>query len=225
MNEIYSELRYVPKTMLGRVKGTGLPAQFAEQRVVKVESIPPSMRREGSEADNAVAKGLIVVAVHLESGTIRYFGTTHAHIDGHLRMVIAVSPKDEVLSKWEKVRTESDKPGLIIEICPAMGNASPCLPNGKEVSEDEDIAGHLADCRRSGDCQPACEYVRDHIGVEFRIVARNAQGEYENRLATAEEKAQTCREIYFDSESDFDDEENAEIYLIWQAANEAEQQD
>lgn len=80
----------------------------------------------------------------------------------------------------------------------------------------------MLDCTDSGDAEPACVYVRDHVGIDFRIVARNAGGEYENRAATASEKAETCRAIYFDSETDFTDEKTADLYLIWQAAAELE---
>lgn len=113
-------------------------------------------------------------------------------------------------------------PRLIIEICPAEPCASACLMDGREVSEDSAVADALADCRASGDCQPACEYVRDTLGVDFRIVARNAAGEYENRAATAEEKQATAEAIYFESETDFSDERTAETYLIWDAACSAE---
>lgn len=116
---------------------------------------------------------------------------------------------------------------LIIQICPREPSASACLTNGESVLTDSEITEHVLDCVASGDCQPACEYVRDVIGVDFRIVARNAAGEYENRAATAEEKAETCRKIYFDSETDFSDESTAETYLIWEAASgmEAESQE
>ncbi|MEN3144594.1 hypothetical protein ABDF71_21630 [Ochrobactrum sp. WV_118_8] len=115
-------------------------------------------------------------------------------------------------------------PKLIIEICPHEPRASICTMDGLPVSCDPVLSAHVMDCTASGDCQPACEYVRDVIGVEFRIVARNAAGEYENRLATAAEKAATSRVIYFESESDFDDEPTAETYLIWSAAHDAEQE-
>ncbi len=107
---------------------------------------------------------------------------------------------------------------LIIEISPNEPRTSPCLMSGAEVGEDSEVAEALADCSASGDVQDACEYVRDVIGVEFRIVARNEAGEYENRLATAAEKEATARAIYFESESDFADENLAEVYLIWDAA-------
>lgn len=111
---------------------------------------------------------------------------------------------------------------LIIEICPHEPRASACLGSGESVSADSEVAEALADCCASGDAQDACEYVRDRLRPEFRIVARNAAGAYENRLATPEEKAATARAIYFDSESDFDDESTAETYLIWDAAHDAE---
>lgn len=108
---------------------------------------------------------------------------------------------------------------LIIEICPIEPRASACLSNGQEISSNATIAAHMADCRASGDCQPACEFVLDHVGVEFRIVARNAAGNYQNRLATESEITDTCRAIYFDSDSDFTDQRRAAIYLVWEAAN------
>jgi hypothetical protein len=101
---------------------------------------------------------------------------------------------------------------LIIEICPREPRASFC-------DVPEDIAPDILDCTRSGDAAEACEYVRGQWRPRFRIVARNATGEYENRRATDAEKAETARAIYFDSDTDFDDIVNVEMYLIWQAAS------
>lgn len=112
---------------------------------------------------------------------------------------------------------EPESKPLKIKICSRESRASMCLANGESVLGSE-YERDVFDCVAAGDCQPACEYVRDHIGVEFRIVARNAAGEYENRLATAVEKEKTARMIYFESESDFSDESLVETYLIWQAA-------
>lgn len=109
---------------------------------------------------------------------------------------------------------------LIIEICPREPRASACLTSGDEVTADPEVCAHLDDCTRPGDCAGACHFVLSHVGVDFRTVACNAAGEYENRVATADEKAATCRAIYFDSEADFSDESTAEMYLVWQAANE-----
>jgi len=103
---------------------------------------------------------------------------------------------------------------LTIEICPREPRATVAEATPHALLD-------LADCIRGGDAEPMCAYVRDHHAPAFRIIARNAAGEYENREATAEEKAETCRAIYFDSETEFDDEETAELYLIWQAADEA----
>lgn len=107
---------------------------------------------------------------------------------------------------------------LIIEICPREPRASVCLANGGEV-KGSDLENDLRDCCASGDVMEACQFVRDQLGIDFRIIARNAAGVYENRPATAAEKAETCRAIYFDSDTDFDDEADAELYLIWEAAN------
>lgn len=107
------------------------------------------------------------------------------------------------------------QPRFIIEICPNEPRADIFGMNGESVADNEDIA----DCRAGGDVQPACEYVRDTLGVEFRIVARKyGVGDWENRLATDSEIEATARAIYFDSESDFSDIELAKTYLIWEAA-------
>lgn len=117
-------------------------------------------------------------------------------------------------------------PQIIIEICPHEGRASACLMDGESVNTDQDVRGALADCCKSGDAQEACEFVLDQIGVEFRIVALDTNGKYENRLATHYEKARACRAIYYDSDRDFDaDERWCDIYLVWQAAHDAEQEE
>lgn len=110
---------------------------------------------------------------------------------------------------------------LIIEICPNEPRTSACLANGAAVSADGTLAADIADCNRSGDCEPACRYVLKAHTVEFRIVARNRRGKYVNRLATPAEKAATARAIYSDSEADFSDEGTADTYLVWHAARDA----
>lgn len=109
-------------------------------------------------------------------------------------------------------------PYYIIEICPFEPRATICGMAGESVANDPDIA----DCRASGDCEPACAYVRDSLGVQFRIVARNATGAYENRLATDSELEATARAIYHESESDFTDSDTCKLYLIWEAAHSCE---
>lgn len=113
-------------------------------------------------------------------------------------------------------------PELIIEIYPKEGSATICTIDGLEVV-DSAHADDLRDCNRSGDCQDACEYVLDNIGVEFRIIAADCRGQYENRIATAQEKQACCEEIYFESDSDFSDERLAETYLVWQAASDIDE--
>lgn len=103
---------------------------------------------------------------------------------------------------------------LTIEICPNEPRAD-FVDTSSHVQE-------IADCTTSGDNEPSCAYVRDHIGVQFRIIARKDSGEYENRIATDSEIEQTARAIYFESESDFSDIDTASLYLIWDAAHNAE---
>ena len=112
---------------------------------------------------------------------------------------------------------------ITIEICPQEPRASVVIWV-KESHEEP-----LLDCTGPGDAQPACEYVRDQIGVVFNIVARNDfNGLYENRYATRQEIRDTCGAIYFDSDADFSDGDTCAMYLIWEAAhnlaNEIEQE-
>lgn len=106
---------------------------------------------------------------------------------------------------------------FIIEVSPREPRASICGLNGESVANDPDVI----DCCAPGDAEPACRYLLG-LGIEFRIVARNALGEYENRLASDCEIAETARAIYFDSESDFSDVETAKSYLVWAAAADCE---
>ena len=110
---------------------------------------------------------------------------------------------------------------MLIEICPFEGRASACCDNGESLIGSE-FESDLLDCVSSGDCEPACMYVLEIFKPEFRIVAKGSDGKYENRLATCEEKQATCEVIYYDSDTDFSDETNADMYLIWQAASEFE---
>jgi hypothetical protein len=102
---------------------------------------------------------------------------------------------------------------MIIEICPHEPRATAC------TQDPQDVAA-LMDCTRPGDVQEACEFVLNQVDVEFHIIARNSEGAYENRPATAEEKEATARAIYFDSDADFSDESIAEMYLVWEASAE-----
>ena len=107
---------------------------------------------------------------------------------------------------------------LIIEIQSTY--AGICTMEGESIIGSK-WESDVLDCTTSGDCWDACEYVLDHVGVEFRTVALDPEtGKYENRIATSKEKQLCCEEIYFDHEPDeFSDETKANIYLIWEAAN------
>ena len=108
---------------------------------------------------------------------------------------------------------------LIIEICPNEPRADICTSDGESVMGSE-WQSDVMDCCASGNVESACEYLQ--ALVEFRIVARNDAGVYENRLATDAEKAATCKAIYFEIETDFSDVDKAEQYLIWESAIRAE---
>lgn len=106
---------------------------------------------------------------------------------------------------------------FIIEVSSREPRASICGIYGESVATDPDVA----DCRASGDVEPACRHLLG-LGIEFRIVAQNAAGEYENRLATDSEISETARAIYFESDSDFLDIDTAKLYLVWAAAGDCE---
>ncbi len=108
----------------------------------------------------------------------------------------------------------------IVEVCPKEPRADICGPRGGSVAKHSDVL----DCTRSGDCEPACRYLLS-LGVDFRIVAKNANGEYVNRKATDQEIIDTARAIYFESESDLADLELAKVYLLWSATDSARNED
>ena len=105
---------------------------------------------------------------------------------------------------------------LIIEL--GFECATMCLANGESVKGSEYESDVLACCSQ-GDVEPFCQYLLDHVGIEFRIVAKNTSGEYENRIGTKQEKQTVCEAIYFDSETDFSDEDKANLYLVWEASD------
>lgn len=132
--------------------------------------------------------------------------------------VIRSAPSEGETPRGFVQTVEPDPKPIIIEICPNEPRASACLANGESIV-GSDYESDFLDCCAQGDVEQACEYIRDQIRVEFRAVARSESGDYENRLATSLEMAATCRAIYCDSETDFDDIENAALYLIWEAAS------
>ena len=103
---------------------------------------------------------------------------------------------------------------FIIEIS-LCGSVDCCTNDGEEISGQ--LLADLMDCNKSGDCEDACTYVLNTYNPEFRIV-RKVNNEYQNVIASSEEKYTVCKEIYFESESDFTDEQCANLFLVWQAA-------
>jgi len=103
---------------------------------------------------------------------------------------------------------------FIIEIS-LCGSVTCCATDGEELKGE--LLSDMCDCNRSGDAEPACQYILDNYKPEFRIVLRVGD-DYQNVIASKEEKAQVCREIYGGSDTDFTDEDNANMYLVWTAA-------
>ena len=112
---------------------------------------------------------------------------------------------------------------FIIEICPSEGATSVCRLNGARVSPKSTLFTDLADCCKSGDCREACRHVLTTYRPQFRTVRRmpdNASGGrvYANVLASDAELQACCETIYFESNTDFADRDNCELYLVWNAA-------
>ena len=104
---------------------------------------------------------------------------------------------------------------FIIEI--SLCGSVTCFTNdGNELVGE--ILSAMNDCNRSGDAEPACRYILDTYKPEFRIV-RKVAGKYQNVIASNEEKSKVCREIYGGSDTNFNDEDNADLYLVWAAAS------
>lgn len=110
-----------------------------------------------------------------------------------------------------------NNPQIIIEI--VGDELYACDMLGDEITPSHPVWDDLADCCTSGDCEDACQFVIDQVGVEFRCIGRNANNGVENRLAIDADLQQVCEAIYFESDTDFSDRDNAELYAVWQAAN------
>ena len=107
---------------------------------------------------------------------------------------------------------------FIIEIS-LCGSVTCCTTDGNEL--EGEMLSDMNDCNGSGDAEPACQYILDHYKPESRIV-RSIGGEFQNVIASKEEKSQVCRENYGGSETNFNDENNANLYLVWAAASSME---
>jgi hypothetical protein len=101
-------------------------------------------------------------------------------------------------------------------------DVSVCRADGSEIAPGTDGFDDWRDCTGSGDAEPALRYLLNAHSIEFRTIARGPDGQYVNRLAEPAEIAAACRAIYFDSETDFDDLDMAQLYLLWHAAHQLE---
>jgi hypothetical protein len=103
---------------------------------------------------------------------------------------------------------------FIVELS-SCGSVSVCRKNGSEIRPKSKLGQDLLDCSKSGDCEPACHYLLERHKPEFRIV-KQIDGEYQNVLASLEDKQAICHQIYFESEADFTDESICDLFLIWE---------
>jgi hypothetical protein len=106
---------------------------------------------------------------------------------------------------------------FIIEIS-TNGEVSACTKRGNEIGKRSTLYSGLLDCTKSGDCEAACRYVMENHKPEFRTV-RKTGDKYANVLASDIELEACARSIYFESDTDFAIRDNAELYLVWQAAH------
>lgn len=117
---------------------------------------------------------------------------------------------------------------FIIELS-TCGSVTVCTNEGDYIWAETDDYGDawiyddFLDCNATGDCEDACRYMIENYRIDWRIV-KKVDGEYANVTATAEDKQEVAKSIYFDSDNDFSDETWAEVYLIWQAACDVEQE-
>ena len=105
--------------------------------------------------------------------------------------------------------------GFIIEI--SQESAMCCTMEGESLYGTE-FESDMLDCVKSGDCEPACDFIRDNIKPKFMITVKDSNGNYRNMLAKDLELEDCARSIYFESEADFTDSETVKSYLIWEAA-------
>jgi hypothetical protein len=104
---------------------------------------------------------------------------------------------------------------FIIEIS-TCGSVTACTNDGGILLGD--TLDDVLDCTASGDCEPACRYVLETYNIEYRTV-KNIDGKYQSVIASPDDKKNVCESIYFESDTDFTDEESCDLYLVWEAAN------
>lgn len=118
---------------------------------------------------------------------------------------------------------ETSPPAFIIEIIGE--DVSLYLADGSELTQEHDNAEDWNSCAASGDVQEACEYVRDNLAIDWRIVKRNpATGEIENMEASDDDLQAVAEGMRANTitrwEADFSDPDTAKTYLVWQVASE-----
>jgi hypothetical protein len=109
---------------------------------------------------------------------------------------------------------------LQIEICPFEPRANLY----DEPEGDSPLPNDLLDCTTGGqDAEPACQYVIDTWSPVFVIADPTLN--YERRKALPSEIQATAEHIYCDHEKgEFADMGKATLYLVWEAANQFQQQ-
>lgn len=117
--------------------------------------------------------------------------------------------------KRRNIELDDPKP-FIIELS-TCGAVDCCTMDGDDISEESDLFQDLLDCCGPGDVSGACLHILEKYKPEFRIV-RKTGGHYENVVASKEEKQAVCEVIYCCSNTDFSEEDTAEMYLIWEAS-------
>jgi hypothetical protein len=117
----------------------------------------------------------------------------------------------EIEQSTEQFRIEISKCGAV----------DPMRIDGTDLEGDQ--LYDMLDCAGPGDAEPACHFILETYNPQFRIT-KEVDGEYQNVIASAEDKREVCEEIFGDSDSDFSDELTCNLYLVWEAAYSCERE-
>ena len=104
---------------------------------------------------------------------------------------------------------------MIIEI---MNYGSCTIIHEAKDGDSEDFENDILSCTGSGDADDSCQYILTKYEPVFRIV-KMLDGRYRNVIASCKDKQDFCESIYFDSDTDFSDTDNAALYIIWEASH------
>ena len=88
----------------------------------------------------------------------------------------------------------------------------------ESADDSEKLESDLLDCTGPGNAEDACQYILDQWKPQFRIV-KLIDGRYRNVIASDKDKQEICESIYFDSDTDFSDTDNSELYIVWETAH------